>query len=188
MNSNLNSGKVIKLLENKRRDCMFMTYKILSIMLSQYETRLEKDPSNTSNIVYRNKKQHSDLYNKDDLDRLTRTNAKYLFQGRSFYYMTVVQLLDQLVFGVNGVNITISRNNNMYNTELCVPKKLMDEKYELIKALVHNVKPVIEKGRLKKDKKTRNNNNNVIINDEIVVPIQKITMELEDNSNLPTVL
>lgn len=191
MNNALNTGKVIKTLEYKRKDVTFMAYKILSIMLSHYETRLEKDPSNNSNIIYRSKKQNSDLYNKNDLDQLTRFNAKYIMQGRTFYYMTVVQFLDQLVFGINGVNVNISRHNNINSTELCVPRKLMDEKYELVKVLVHHVKPLVDKSRLKKDKnfkKKNNTNTNVIINDEITVPEQKITIEIEDNSKLPTIL
>ena len=190
MNNILNPGKVVKSLEYKRKDVSFMAYKILSIMLSHYEARLEKDPSNNSNITYRNKKQNQDLYNKNDLDQLTRLNAKYMMQGRTYYYMTVVQFLDQFVFGINGVNVNISRHNNVQTTELCVPRKLMDEKYELVKALVHHIKPLIDKTRLKKDKtfNKKKNNTNVIINDEITVPEQKITIELEDNSKLPTIL
>ena len=191
--NNLNAGKVIKMLEHKRNDVNFMAYKILSIMLSQYETRLEKDLTNESPIVYNARKPIPDLYNKFDLDNLTRSNGKFNIQSRTFYYMTIIQVLDQMVFGINGVNISITKSNSTQNTSLSVPRKLMDEKYELIKILVHNVKPFIDSTRLKKNKKNNNAGNkyphkNVIINDEIIVPLEKVTLELEDTSQLPTVL
>lgn len=192
MNSNLNGQKVIKTLEAKRNDINFVAYKILATMLHQYETRLEKDPSNVSDIIYRCKKPNPDLYNRFDLDQLTRSNGKYNLQSRTFYYMTVVQVLDQIAFGINGVNISVMKNNNSHTTNLHVPRKLMDAKYELVKVLVNEVKPIIDKGRMKKNKKENNNNNGpkktVIVNDELVVPMQKLSIELEDNSNLPTVL
>lgn len=187
MNSSLNGNKVIKALEQKRQDVNFFAYKILSILLNHYETRLEKDPLNLSPITYVSKKSNQDLYNKFDLDQLTRSNGKYTTQSRTFYYMTVVQVLDQLVFGINGVNISISKVNNYSTTQLSIPRKLMDEKYELVKALVRNVKPVMDGNRVKKNKK-ETKKNNIIINDEIVIPQQKVTIEIEDNSNLPTVL
>lgn len=189
MNNNNNANKINKILESKRNDVNFTAFKILSILLTNYESRLEKDPSNKSNIVYNSKKPNTDLYNQFDLNSSVRSGAKYVYNGRSFYYCTVVQLLEQLVFGVNGVTIEIVKGGNSNIHRISIPFTSMEEKHELIKAFVQHVSPVIKSKRLKKNNKKYNSKKVIILNEEVIVPEQKIDIQLEDNSgDLPTVL
>ena len=183
-NLQINANKINKILESKRRDVNFTSFKILSILLTNYENRLEKDPSNTSNIVYNSKKQNQDMYNQNDLNSTVRSGAKYLFQGRAFYYTTVVQFLEQLVFGINSITIEITRGNNTNIHRLSIPFEVMKNKYDLIKMLVQNIKPLLDSKRTKKNKKL---DKKIILNEELIVPDQKISIELENNT-LPTIL
>lgn len=187
-----NNGKINQILESKRNDVNFTTFKILSILLSNYESRMEKDPTNTTNIIYKSKKPNPDLYNQFDLNSTVRSGAKYMYNGRPFYYSTVVQMLEQLVFGVRGViiEITTGGNNNIHR--LSIPHSLMTDKLELIRALVIHVRPIIKSKRLAKNKNGgKKNKKTIILNEELIVPDTKkvIQLELEDTSEeLTTVL
>jgi hypothetical protein len=173
-------NKITKILDNKRKDINFMSYKILSILLSNYESRLENDPSNKNNIVYKSNKMNMDLYNQLDLNANVRYGAKYVFQGKQYYYNTIVQFLEQLVFGPNTIIIEIMKSNNVNIHKLSVTFNMMEEKYELIKAIVTHIFPIIKSTRIKK-----NNNKKIILNEEVIIPDTK----LEDNSEgLTTVL
>lgn len=139
--------KVADKLESKRGYVNYMSYKILSQMVNNYEKKLEESDgekkSTTKIIFYDSNKYSTDLYSNQDLSNFIKNNARVKILMRDYYYNSVVQNLEQLVFGVNSINIEVFKNGKMPVHRLSVSYKTMQDKYPLAKALVTNIMPLI---------------------------------------------
>lgn len=145
----MNNSAVIKKLNRKRNEVNFYSFKVLAIMLNNFENR--KDDS--LSVTYDSRKYNQDLYNNYDLNNITRSNAKLTIQGKMYYYLTVVQTLETLVFGPNAITIIVTKNNKGSVHRLSVTNEVMKANYDLIKSYVENIKPIIDSLHIKKSKK-----------------------------------